>query len=478
MPRIFLPSLFCLTLLVVSAIPQISPRRVRYLTYEEARAILQSFPDSVSELSSAKSPEAQAAVWPDWVKARDRAVRERLRRGNEDTIVNFLVFGTSFTRQPRVTAEELMRLKQTQDISDQRINSRIDDLIDALFKPKAALGKNERLVFLGSFVTQQGYQLSDVADRSKLRQYLVANLRRVLTEQESYARTVAAARLQGNASEEFIARSKIYRERGLSLDTTLAPNFAIEESLKELRARGLLSPGSVRRVAIVGPGLDFTDKAAGYDFYPEQSIQTFAIIDSLLRLGLTQVKELQVTAFDINSRILEHLARARQRAQQGLSYTVQLPHDINAKWKPDLIRYWEDFGNQVGKPVAPVTVPPALGVLKLRAVRIDPAIVARIKPADLNIVYQRFTQPVNFDLIIATNILVYYDSFEQSLALANIESLLRPGGFLLSNNVLLELPTSRMKSVDYLTVVYSDRPDDGDHIVWYQHTTTVADPRK
>jgi hypothetical protein len=46
--------------------------------------------------------------------------------------------------------------------------------------------------------------------------------------------------------------------------------------------------------------------------------------------------------------------------------------------------------------------------------------------------------------------------------------MLRDGGFLLSNNALLELPVSKMKSVSYLTVVYSDRLDDGDHIVWYQ----------
>jgi hypothetical protein len=46
--------------------------------------------------------------------------------------------------------------------------------------------------------------------------------------------------------------------------------------------------------------------------------------------------------------------------------------------------------------------------------------------------------------------------------------MLEDGGFLLSNNALLELPFSKMKSVNYLTVVYSDRPDDGDHIVWYQ----------
>jgi hypothetical protein len=51
---------------------------------------------------------------------------------------------------------------------------------------------------------------------------------------------------------------------------------------------------------------------------------------------------------------------------------------------------------------------------------------------------------------------------------AHIESMLQEGGFLLSNNALLELPVSKMKSIDYLTVVYSDRPGDGDHIVWYQ----------
>ncbi len=58
---------------------------------------------------------------------------------------------------------------------------------------------------------------------------------------------------------------------------------------------------------------------------------------------------------------------------------------------------------------------------------------------------------------------------EEDLALANIAEMLKPGGFLLSNNALPEIPGSPMQSVDYLTVVYSDdRPDDGDHIVWYQ----------
>ncbi len=469
MPRSFLLCFILLAFTVAVATPQKSKPQARFLTYDEARPLLQSLDEVLPAELKGKSAEAQAAAWPAWVKAQDAAVRARLRRGDEDTLVNFLLFGTSFTKQPRVTAQELSGRQQTgtQNASDKLINSRVDDLIGALADPKA-LGNNERLVFLRKLVTQQGHQPGDQKGRSKLREYLLTNLLRTLKEQESYTRILAAARLQGNASEEFIERSKLYRARGLSLDTTLAPNFAIEESLKAMKSRGLIAAGSVRKVAVIGPGIDFTDKAAGYDFYPEQTVQPFALIDSLERLGLAKAGELQLVAFDLSPRVLDHLARARGHVQRGAAYAVQLPHDPQAKWRPELVRYWEAFGNQIGKPVAPAPVPAGLSDLRLRAVRINPAVVVRVTPIDLNIVYQRLAQPENFDLIVATNILVYYDVFEQSLALANIESLLRDGGFLLSNNALLELPVSRMKSVDYLTVVYSDRPDDGDHIVWYR----------
>jgi hypothetical protein len=93
-----------------------------------------------------------------------------------------------------------------------------------------------------------------------------------------------------------------------------------------------------------------------------------------------------------------------------------------------------------------------------------------MRALDVNIVLQREEAPedARFDLLIATNIFVYYDTFEQSLALANVQSMLRPGGFLLTNNLLLELPASRMKSVDYVSVEYSSRPADGDRILWYR----------
>ncbi len=46
--------------------------------------------------------------------------------------------------------------------------------------------------------------------------------------------------------------------------------------------------------------------------------------------------------------------------------------------------------------------------------------------------------------------------------------MLRPGGVLLSNNALVELPASGIKSVGYTKVSYSDGGDDGDVIVWYR----------
>jgi hypothetical protein len=73
-----------------------------------------------------------------------------------------------------------------------------------------------------------------------------------------------------------------------------------------------------------------------------------------------------------------------------------------------------------------------------------------------------------FDVVIATNVLVYYEVLEQSLALANISSMLRPGGFLLSNNVLVELPTTPIRSIGHTDAIYSNRPDDRDQVVWYQ----------
>ena len=118
-------------------------------------------------------------------------------------------------------------------------------------------------------------------------------LERTIGENETHERLVHDAQALGDPSLQFAERSRIYRERGLSSDTSIRANFAVEEALRGLTrtvqgsdpvpVRG--SDPKIRRVAIIGPGLDFADKQEGYDFYPQQTIQPFAVIDSLVRLG-------------------------------------------------------------------------------------------------------------------------------------------------------------------------------------------------
>ena len=93
-----------------------------------------------------------------------------------------------------------------------------------------------------------------------------------------------------------------------------------------------------------------------------------------------------------------------------------------------------------------------------------------VNPVDLDIVTQHLEiKPADgFDLIVATNVFAYFDSFEQLLAMANAETMLRPGGYLLSNNMLPLLPSIPMRWLNNLSILYSGRPNDGDVIAWYQ----------
>jgi SAM-dependent methyltransferase len=447
---------------------QPSARKTSYIPYEEARLILDALRDILpSELKTAGADIA--SLWPKWSARRDTEIRARLVQGDEDSVINFMLFGTSFTRRSRITLKTLAEARPKTRSPEttafvEAIKGRADDLVQGISAP----GNNERLLLARRLFEAKGYDVKTDASRERLKQHLLSGLARVLGEQASYGKMLESARMLGDPSEEFAQRSKLFRDRGLSSDTSLAPNFAIERSLASMKAKGLLAAGSVRRVAIIGPGLDFTDKQDGYDFYPQQTIQPFAAIDSLLRLELARAGDLRVTTLDLSARVNDHLRRARARAARGISYVVQLPSD--PRWKRELADYWSRFGDRSGEPTKPVPVPATLMDVRVRALKIRPATVSSISSEDVNVVLQRLDLTVGerFDLIIATNILVYYDVFEQSLALANIERMLQPGGFLLSNNALLELPGIRMRSVGYETAVYSDRANDGDHIVWYQ----------
>jgi SAM-dependent methyltransferase len=434
-----------------------------FVSFEEARPLLDAARDALPAGLAGRTDENLASAWPGWVRERDRAVRERLVRGEEDALVNLLLFGTSFTRAPRLTSAGQAGLSARD--AERALARRLQDLVLALASP----GSDERLVLSRSLLDRLGLPVGAPGERERVGAWLVENVARVRREQARIADELGRVRALPDATERMAARSTLFRDRGIALDTSLRPAFALDEALRDAMERGLVTAASVRRVAVVGPGLDFVEKAEGQDFYPPQSMQALALADSLVRLGLSRTESLSVTAFDISPRVLDHLERARSRAAAGEGYLLQLPRPREG-WAVPFVAYWERFGDAVAVPAEAVKPPASAGPLAVRAVRVRPEVVAAVHPLDLNVVYQRLDLPPaeRFDLVVATNILVYYDTFEQCLALANVARVTTVGGLFLSNNVVLELPGSTLRSVGYTTVVFSDRPDDGEHVVFYR----------
>jgi hypothetical protein len=188
-------------------------------------------------------------------------------------------------------------------------------------------------------------------------------------------------------------------------------------------------------------------------------------------LGLALPGLPAMTTFDVSGRVNQHLQAARARAQSGQPYPINAPRDTSARWNPELVSYWERFGDRIGEP-SPASAPAAAGAVVVRSVRVRPDVVARIDPQDVNVVLQRIELPPGdrFDLIVATNVLVYYDVFDQCLALTSLARMLRPGGVLLSNTEVPVLPHLPITRIGYTELAYTDQPNAVDRLVWLQRT--------
>lgn len=465
------PSLKWLTVIAISAVAvavsaqrqsaPASPHRVA-ISFAEARGAIDGNRETLPDSLQGKTDRELEASWPAWVVEHNTEIRRRLQRGDEDSLVNFWLYGTSFTALPRATDRDLAQLGDRNKIAE-LLEARLDDFVAGISKP----GANERLRFARQVVEQSGINLATSTGQDKARGYLIDIRARVIAENDRYRKASQSAAALQNEAEKLNAFSTMFSERGLSSDTSLRPGFAIETALSAIKAAGKLH--EVHRLGIVGPGLDFSDKAEGYDFYPQQTIQPFGIVDSLVRLGLAGADDLKTTTFDLSPRVNQHLQMARARAQKGQPYVVQLPLDTkdpDHEWSSELLNYWRHFGDQIGTTVPPLAPPSEIAGLEVRAVSIRPPIVRGIQPRDVNIVLER-TDDQPFDLIVATNILVYYNRFDQTLAVTNIASMLRPGGVFLTNYAVPPV-ASIQPMVDLRTAVFWDRQGNGDTLFWYQ----------
>src|SRR5207237_6879094 len=117
--------------------------------------------------------------WPGWVARRNAAIRGRVEQGDEDSLINLLLFGTTFTALPRALNDS-SRIGG-RERAGEIVRGRIADFIAGI----AAPGANERLLFARDLVWRHGVDPGTSTGKEQLRRHLLTVMQRgVLQLQE------------------------------------------------------------------------------------------------------------------------------------------------------------------------------------------------------------------------------------------------------------------------------------------------------
>jgi len=320
-----------------------------------------------------------------WVEQINRATAQRLGDGEWDHIVFYFLLSTKFTKlapiEPARSAKAFHEAGRIPDDAAARLN--------AFFSVKP---EGER----------HGEMRRAVRSIEQLRtQYERAM--RFLYEKEWASRT-----RQGAERRDFIAT--LYQTRGHSTDTELRATYGVHIGLAAIAAE---KPApKIRKVLLIGPGLDWSPRTALREDSPPRSYQPYALADSLLRLGLAERGALTIDCVDINPRVVDHI-----RSFPATDRRLRL---LYGSGDPD----WSGYFDSLGK---------AAGQREGSLFTVDRAVANGIRGMRMNILTERLSE--SYDLAVATNVLVYFNDKELGLALSNIAHSLRAGGHLLHNDL-------------------------------------------
>ncbi|HKH74609.1 MAG TPA: hypothetical protein VKA59_24785, partial [Vicinamibacterales bacterium] len=178
---------------VVAQSIRLDPQGESRITFEQAAPVLWALPSNLPSALRGRSTQQIAKRWPSWVEQHDRDVRGRLERGNEDSLVNFWLYGTSFTSRPPAVARASPLSASALDII---ITDRLEDLLDRV----AAPDDNERLQFARRMLAARNADPTDAPGRERARRLLVDARQRMIREFAGTGQTVAAATPGGTAA--------------------------------------------------------------------------------------------------------------------------------------------------------------------------------------------------------------------------------------------------------------------------------------
>jgi hypothetical protein len=371
-----------------------------------------------------------AAAFPSYVERLRETHARRIRDGDFDHLVFYLLQSKGFTSlpaiEPALSAKSLVEgLEQADreaflrggETAPSQMSPAARSRLAAFLKALDAPTRDRRLLYFGELVR------TAFPDKGKREAGLVREYLRVM--RFVYQKEFVAQRSDRPAD----AVAELYRSRGLSTDTAVEAGYLVSIGLGILKS---LEPDRrIRRVLIVGPGLDLAPRTGLLEAGPPESYQPWAVLDALVSHGLSRLGDLQVVGADINPRVVSHLRRAHDRAP-----TLNLASEIRDTESVTLSAEYRGYFSGLGRSISDAKTPPLNrtpenGHLR-RTVRVSAAAALALHAETLDVVTDRLDgEP--FDLVVATNILPYFDDGELILAMTNVAAMLAPGGVFLHN---------------------------------------------
>ncbi len=359
----------------------------------------------------------------------ERRTQARVRESDLDALIYYALQSVAFTdAQPiepassakafveRLDADARVRFLAHEsmpiDAVPLEVRGRLARIIPALRDPPAG----SRLAYFRDLISRE--TRSDQLEAFLLEQYVRAA--RFLYEKEF----VAPAR-----HDSIDAIATLYRQRALSTETSVEAGYLVHLGLATIRA--LDAERRIRRVLVVGPGLELAPRTGLLEIAPPQSSQPYAVLDSLVMLGLARLGDVSLLCADVNPRVVDHLQMAKAR-EVALTLVSGIGDTATTTLQDDYRRYFDGLGRSIGRVTPAPTLPERYRGHLYKSLRIRSDVSGAIGATGVDISRQRLSvEP--FDLIVATNVFLYMGDIPLTLALASLASMLAPGGVLIHN---------------------------------------------
>lgn len=203
-----------------------------------------------------------------------------------------------------------------------------------------------------------------------------------------------------------------------STHTTLMRSLFLEEAIA---AASAYFPKPVKKILVVGPGLDMVPTSLGSFMPPPQTYEPVAIEDVAIGSLGAKAGELRIDLVDINQGVIDHLNGGKKGGASQLWLSIP-----KGKASQTILQFASHIPGVQKKDLG-------TGSNDQAVVTIPQEAVQNFTPIAGDITADRIGADGDYDVVVMMNTFMYLDEKGKLLALENIARLLKPGGVLVTD---------------------------------------------